>query len=331
MTVILWMLVLVFAVYFAIRFYLLKKALKETSKQLQMIQKDLKKNQVLHLPLPDHDLENLMSSINCVLDAVREERKDYAKRESEFQSEIEAISHDLRTPLTVILGYLGFLQKQRLSLTTDQREMLDIMERKTRSMETLISQFYDYSRLNANDYEIKIEEIDVGRVLREVFTENCMILERATLNVQTDFPNHPIWIEGETTALKRIFSNLFQNAGRYANCFLHISIQEKGTSVQVIFENDMQKANADTIPYLFDRFYMADPSRNKGGTGLGLTIAKCLAEKMAGSLTADFIHIKEQGTPSLRFTLCLKGTNKNENVTPAVSGAYGDIGTSPTR
>ena len=114
--------------------------------------------------------------------------------------------------------------------------------------------------------------------------------------------------------MKRIFSNLFQNAGRYANCFLHISIQEKGTSVQVIFENDMQKANADTIPYL-----------------LGLTIAKCLAEKMAGSLTADFIHIKEQDTPSLRFTLCLKETNKYENVTPAVSGAYGDIGTSPTR
>ena len=87
-------------------------------------QKDLKQNQVLHLPLPDHDLENLMSSINCTLDAIRNERKDYAKRESEFQSEIEAISHDLRTPLTVILGYLGFLQKQRLSLTTEQKEML---------------------------------------------------------------------------------------------------------------------------------------------------------------------------------------------------------------
>lgn len=313
MTAILLTLVLVLAAYFAFRFYLLKKALKETSEQLQVIQKDLKQNQVLHLPLPDHDLEALMSSINCTLDAIRSERKDYAKRESEFQAEIEAISHDLRTPLTVILGYLGFLQKQRLSLTADQKEMLDIIERKARSMEILISQFYDYSRLNANDYEIKIEEIDVGRTLREVFAENCMMLEKAMLQVKTDFPNHPVWVEGETTALERIFSNLFQNAGRYANHFLNISIQENGTSVQIIFENDTLKANADNIPHLFDRFYMADTSRNKGGTGLGLTIAKCLAEEMAGSLTADLINGEGKETPRLRFTLCLKGTNRYEN------------------
>lgn len=313
MTAILLTLVLVLAAYFAFRFYLLKKALKETSEQLQVIQKDLKQNQVLHLPLPDHDLEALMSSINCTLDAIRSERKDYAKRESEFQAEIEAISHDLRTPLTVILGYLGFLQKQRLSLTADQKEMLDIIERKARSMEILISQFYDYSRLNANDYEIKIEEIDVGRTLREVFAENCMMLEKAVLQVKTDFPNHPVWVEGETTALERIFSNLFQNAGRYANHFLNISIQENGTSVQIIFENDTLKTNADNIPHLFDRFYMADISRNKGGTGLGLTIAKCLAEEMAGSLTADLINGEGKETPRLRFTLCLKGTNRYEN------------------
>lgn len=313
MAVLVLILALALAAYFAIRLYLLKRALKETSDQLQDIQKDLKQNQVLHLPLPDHDLENLMSSINCSLDAIRNERKDYAKRESEFQSEIEAISHDLRTPLTVILGYLGFLQKQRLSLTTEQKEMLDIIERKARSMETLISQFYDYSRLNANDYEISIEEIDVGRTLREVFAENCIMLERAALKVKTDFPNHPVWVEGDATALERIFSNLFQNAGRYANHFLNISIQESGTSVQIVFENDTQKTNADNIPYLFDRFYMADTSRNKGGTGLGLTIAKCLAEEMAGSLTADLINGEGKKTPRLRFTLCLKRTNRYEN------------------
>ena len=86
MAVLVLILALALAAYFAIRLYLLKRALKETSDQLQDIQKDLKQNQVLHLPLPDHDLENLMSSINCSLDAIRNERKDYAKRESEFQS-----------------------------------------------------------------------------------------------------------------------------------------------------------------------------------------------------------------------------------------------------
>jgi len=298
-------LVLVLAAYFAIRFYLLRKALKETCDELQMIQRDLAQNQVLHLPLPDCVLEALMKSINGTLEAVRDERKEYARRESEFQSQIEAISHDLRTPLTVIAGYLGFFRKQSSDLTAEQREMLDVMERKTRLMETLISQFYDHSRLVANDYEIKAERIDVGRTLREVFTENCIILERNKLDVQTAFPNHPVWIEGDATALERIFSNLFQNAGRYADHFLNISIKENGANIQIIFENDIQKAGAENIPYFFDRFYMADSSRNKGGTGLGLTIAKCLAEEMNGSLTAALIEGEEQGNPLLRFTLCL--------------------------
>lgn len=314
MTVILLTFVSVLAAYFAIRFYLLKKALKETSEQLQVIQKDLKQNQVLHLPLPDHDLETLMSSINCTLDAIRSESKDYAKHEREFQSEIEAISHDLRTPLTVILGYLGFLQKQCLSHTAEQKEMLDIIERKASSMETLISQFYDYSRLNANDYEMEIEEIDVGRILRKIFAENCMMLEKAALQVKTDFPNRPVWVEGETTALERIFSNLFQNAGRYANQFLNISIQENGTSVRIIFENDTKKITAEEVPYIFDRFYMADVSRNKGGTGLGLTIAKYLAEEMGGSLEAGFIKSEKDETLLLRFTFCLKACVPNNSV-----------------
>ncbi len=310
MLVFLLLLISAFAVYFAVRLYLLKNALKETEKDLQSIQKDISKNQVLYLPLPDCNLEELMKSINSTLDAVRNERKEYAKRENEFQSQIEAISHDLRTPLTVILGYLGFLQKQRASLTLEQREMLDVVERKTRSMEKLISQFYDYSQITAGDYEISIGEIDVGRILREVFTENCMILEEAHLNVMADLPNHPIWVLGEKTALERIFSNLFQNARRYAHNYLKILITNNAEMVQIVFENDTQKITADEVPYVFDRFYMADASRNKGGTGLGLTIAKCLAEEMGGSLDVDFIKGEDDGTLLLHFTLSLKGTQR---------------------
>lgn len=305
MLIFLSLLSLALALYFAVRLYLIKNALKETEKDLQSIRKDISKNQVLHLPLPDHDLEELMKTINSALDAVRNERKEYARRENEFQSQIEAISHDLRTPLTVILGYLGFLQKQRTSLTLEQREMLDVIERKTRSMEKLISQFYDYSRITAGDYEISTDEIDAGRILREVFTENCIILEESHLNVIADLPNYPIWVLGEKTALDRIFSNLFQNVGRYAHNYLKIFISDNEEKVQIIFENDTQKITEKEVSYIFNRFYMADASRNNGGTGLGLTIAKCLAEEMGGSLDADLIKSENDGTLSLRFTLCL--------------------------
>lgn len=294
------------AVYSILRFYLLKNALRETTNQLQSIQKDMTKNQFLHLSLPDHDLEELMKSINSALRAMHDERIKYEKREKEFQLQIEAISHDLRTPLTVILGYLAFLQKQRSTLTVEQQDIVDIIERKSRSMEKLISQFYDYSRITAGGYKLDTEKIDAGRILREVFAQNCLLLEKARLNVQAKLPKHPLWISAEQRALERIFSNLFQNAARYAQTCLKISISENDAEVRIIFENDTEKIQEKDVPYIFDRFYMADPSRSKNGTGLGLTIARRLAEEMQGSLSAQLIDSENCNIPLLRFTLCLK-------------------------
>lgn len=300
--------VLVSAVCFGIRFYMLKKALKETAWELNEILQDISQNQVLHLPLPDQDLEVLLYSINNALYKVREERKKYAKREREFQAQIEAISHDLRTPLTVILGYMKFLQTQEnySSYTNEQKEMLETIERKARIMEKLISQFYEYSRLSANDYELALEEVDVGRILREIFTDNCLILEKANLEVKTDLPHHPLYVEGEKAALERIFSNLFQNARRYAHHFLHIAVQEKEKEICIIFENDTKELDVADIPYLFERFYMKDNARNQDGTGLGLTIAKCLAKEMNGKLEAEIVEDGNSSLKLFRLILCLK-------------------------
>ena len=95
---------IVIAVYFATRFFLLKKAMKEANREFQDILKDIQQNQILHMAMPDKELENMAQSVNQALEQIRTERQEYEKRERAFQSEIENISHDLRTPLTVILG-----------------------------------------------------------------------------------------------------------------------------------------------------------------------------------------------------------------------------------
>lgn len=298
------------AAWFGIRLYMLKKALKETSRELSEIRQDISQNQILRLPSPDSELEQLMRSINGILDEIRNERMKYAERERKFQSQIEAISHDLRTPLTVILGYMKFLQMQEQDLpyTKEQREMLDGIGRKARAMETLISQFYDYSRLSAGDYELRLEEIDAGRILIETFADNCRLLEAARLEVKTDFPDHPVWVRGEEAALERVFSNLLQNAERYAHSYLHIAIRENDGEAWVYFENDTRKASPADLPRLFERFYRKDSSRNQGGTGLGLTIAKYLAEEMNGGLTAEIMESHDSSSWLFRLVLCLKTT-----------------------
>lgn len=314
-------LLLILAAVFALRFYMLKAALQDTSRQLQEICQNIGENQVVHLPLPDRDLEMLMASMNQALNEIRVQGENYARRERAFQAQIQAISHDLRTPLTVILGYLKFFQKKDAMSADEQKEILKIMERKARSMEDLVAEFYDYSRLYARDYTVTIEKTDAGKILREVFAENCLMLESAHLQVSQDLPQHPVWVLGQAGALERIFANLFQNAARYGDSFLELTMEEKGSQILISFTNNTTSLSPGNVPYLFDRFYMGDPSRSRGGSGLGLTIAHSLARAMGGSLTAEMPDGDAPSSPDapdkdekdaafpgrrIRFTLCLK-------------------------
>lgn len=315
------LLVLFFAAagaFFAFRYFSWKRGLREIQRDLSEILQDISRNQILHMPLPDRELEQLILSVNTLLEEVRRERLSYEKREAEFGKLIENVSHDLRTPLTVILGYLKWIKKagagcgctdalpgelpdrcasqgngcQTCPLSGDA---LEILERNARAMEKLVSQFYDFSRLNARDYGLELSEIDVCRILRESIVTNYRLLEEAHLSLDSSLPAHPVVIRGDADALERIFSNLFQNAGRYARSFLDVRLEEDGAGkVNVIFQNDSEPVTEEELAHLFDRFYKKDDSRHQYGSGLGLTVAKSLAELMGGTLTASLVEPPSQ-------------------------------------
>nr|WP_302595933.1 HAMP domain-containing sensor histidine kinase [uncultured Acetatifactor sp.] len=316
--------------YFAFRYFALKRALREMNRDLLEIQKDVSRNQILHLPLPDRALEQAMESVNGTLEEVRRQRLEYEKRETEFQKQMEDISHDLRTPLTVILGYLKWMkrdmaqsiallqmespdipaqtttqaahphqaasedtskqrtaQKAAWEMLSRQAESLEILERNARAMERLVSQFYAFSQLNAREYSLEIRDVDICRLLKESLAGHWQMLEKACLRLESFLPEHPVMVRGNKDACERIFANMLQNAGRYARSYLDISLSESCGLVQIFFQNDSVRLKEDDIPNLFHRFYKNDVSRSKGGSGLGLTIAKSLAEAMGGTLTAQ--------------------------------------------
>ena len=272
--------------YFALRYFSIKRALRDADLELQEIRKDLTQNQILHLSAPDKDLEQFIHSINHALEDMKKERQSCQKREKVFQQQMENISHDLRTPLTVILGYLKYIRSKE-SQPKHLEETLETIERKARAMEKLVSQFYDISRLASQDYELSIQRLDVCRLLREALTDNYQTLAQKDLKIETHLPNHPVFTHGDTQALERIFSNLLQNAGRYALTFFRAELLEYPGKACIRFTNDSSKLAPQDIPHLFERFYMQDAARSQSGTGLGLTIAKSLAEAMGGALTAE--------------------------------------------
>lgn len=143
--------------YVAFRYISLLRALKQIQKELDVIQQDLSKNQMIHLPVPNNRLKELLITINSFLDELHHERARYTKQEKEFQKQIENISHDLRTPLTSLLGYVRLYKKSQSSYISQNAELsdtLDVIERKSESLKNLITQFYDFSRLTAHDYTV---------------------------------------------------------------------------------------------------------------------------------------------------------------------------------
>lgn len=190
---------IVIAVYFVTRFFLLKKAMKEANREFRDILKDIQQNQILHMEMPDKELENMAQSVNQALEQIRTERQEYEKRERAFQSEIENISHDLRTPLTVILGYLKLMKGQK----EPDMEMVETIERKAKTMQRLVTDFYDLSRLSARDYEVEIKETDAGRILRESLMDSYHILEKRALELEAEIPEHIIEVLGDALAVEK--------------------------------------------------------------------------------------------------------------------------------
>lgn len=302
--------------YFAFRYVSMLYAFKKVIKEIGDIQKDLSQNQMVHLPMPNKHLKKLLFSFNTLLEGIQKERQTYEKQEKEFKRQIENISHDLRTPLTVILGYLKFLRasvEHQVHADKELSETINMIEHKAQIMKNLVTQFYDFSRLNANDYALQLKEVDVSRILRESLMGNYQILEEAHLQIEAAMLDSPAWVVGEESAFERIFLNLFQNAVRYADTFLCITIKERKETVSITFVNDTKLLTEEEVAHIFDRFYRQDSSRNQGGTGLGLTVSKTLAEQMGAELTASILEEEcaEVNTKpvSVCFELCMKLTS----------------------
>lgn len=271
--------------YLSVRLYLLKVSMKDAGKQLREINEKLEENRIVRLSAPNKELEELLVEINNSLQGIRQERIVYAKREKEFKQQIENISHDLRTPLTSMIGYLKIMDVSNLN--EEEKEDLQTVLKKAERLQELISQFYDFSRLTAQDYPLELSAVDATKVLREVMADAYSELSARNLEVTVDLPERAVWIEGNANALQRVFQNLLQNAGRYAVKELAVSVCEEAERVFICFKNDTKDLYEQEVERLFERFYTVDKSRSNGSTGLGLTIAKEFVEKMGGSIEAE--------------------------------------------
>ena len=284
------------AILYMVRFYRLRANLRREAKELEEIGQNPEENRILHISFPDKEAESFLEAVNAYILVTRKEKITYRNRERELRAQIENISHDLRTPLTAIIGYLELLDVS--GMDEENLEMVENISGKARSLQRLIGNFYDLSRLELNDYRLQPERLDVSRFAREIALTFYQQFEERGLAVQlTDISAEAMFICADTGAMERIFSNMFQNALRYAKSYFCLRVFRDGGKICLSFENDTDALRAEDVEHLFERFYMTQKSRTTEGSGLGLRISKLLAEAMGGSAEASL----EQGVLRIRY------------------------------
>lgn len=281
------------SVYLSARFFLLYNNMREAKENLKEISKDIERNRRLTLSSPNKDMENLLVEINNYLEITQMEKIKNVRREQELRKEIENISHDLRTPLTSILGYIDLMKDEEIG-NEEKYEYISIVEKKSRALKNLIQNFYDLSRLETDEYKIEIKNIDIHKELMEQLLIFYNDFDKKNIDVELNLGDKEIIIQGDLKIIERIFINLIQNAAKYTKDTFKVCIKESKDNVDIIFSNNVENLEEIPVEKLFNRFYMKDESRNNQSSGLGLTITKLLVEKINGSIKAEindnFIH-----------------------------------------
>ena len=239
----------------------------------------------LDIPCPNRAAEELLLAVNRLLELRQEERAAYRRQEQELRRQIANVSHDLRTPLTSILGYLQLLEQP--DLPPEKRvEYLSVIEGRARTLRTFIGAFYDLSRIEGGELPLEREQVDLGRALSDQLADAYEQLEQAGLTVEADLRPGlpPVW--ADSGAVARIFSNLLTNALRHGSGALTVRLYREGGQIVSDFSNPAQDMTAEDAAHVFERFYTADKMRTGQSTGLGLAIVKALAERMGHTAAA---------------------------------------------
>lgn len=242
-------------------------------------------------------LMDLGRQINSLLTQHQKLKANYKSEQISSKKMLANISHDIKTPLTVILGYLEIMQLSH----TD--EMLKKVEEKAKQVMSLINQFFTLAKLEAGDTDINLCKININELCRENVLSFYEILLQMEFEVELSIPETPIFVQGNKDALQRILYNLLSNVMRYGSDgkYLGIFLNEDENNVYIDVTDKGKGIKPEHVSNVFDRLYTMEDSRNREiqGNGLGLTIAKNLTEKLGGELYLESI-------PNIKTTFTVK-------------------------
>ncbi len=239
----------------------------------------------LRLSLPNKNIENLIAEINTLIDDKRKMENIYKEKDMELREAIANMSHDLRTPLTSIMGYVYLLNDDKLD-KEERKEYLKIIEKRSAVLNDLITNFYGLSRIQADQYEIKLEPVNLELVLGEIIAAFYETLDYKFGEPEINIEEGLGPVLGDKQALNRIFTNLIENIIKHGEGEVKISLKKKKKYIVMEFSNKAEDLESKDVNRIFEKFFTKDRMRTGQNTGLGLAIVKLLVEKQGQKIKA---------------------------------------------
>lgn len=298
---------LILSLFLTLKLFLLHKSIRGISEELTAIQ-GVHTNALVTISSGDRHIRRLAAQLNRQLSRLRSRQLKYENGDRELKEAITNISHDLRTPLTAMSGYLELLQKelsgggvtgngQALPASSAEKSAryLAILQNRLDTMKQLTEELFRYSVVLSVQEE-KLEKLSLNRILEDSLIASWSNLEQRGITPVICIPQTPVIRLLDSSSLSRVFANILSNAVKYSDGDLQVTLTEAGA---ITFSNHAAALTPVTVKKLFDRFYTVESSN--ASTGLGLSIARLLTERMGGSIDAAYeegeLHITVQFPP----------------------------------
>ena len=234
--------------------------------------------------------QHVITSVNALVDTITQAMQEERASEKSKDELITNVSHDLRTPLTSIIGYLGLIEDHQYQSEEDIVKYSHIAYDKAKQMKNLVEDLFEYTKVQQHGAPVNLMTVDLGQLLEQVGASFELEADKKGIAINVSCEPTPLSITADPEKLGRLFSNLVANALKYGHgaSYIHLTAKQLGEKVVITVAEDGEKIPAESVKHLFERFYRVESSRNKatGGTGLGLAIVQSIVELHHGSVTA---------------------------------------------
>ena len=240
----------------------------------------------------DSDLQEFIDSIHILVDSTVEAMEEERRIEQTKDELITNVSHDIRTPLTSIIGYLGLVTEKRYQSFDEANNYVETAYQKAQQMRVLVDDLFEYTSVHQADASLNIIQFNMVQLLEQLAIDFMIEAEAKGMEIQIRSSKDKLMMYGDSEKLVRVFSNLISNALKYAVDGSQIIIDVKETEenmLEIIVRNDGEKIPDEALGQIFERFYRAESSRSQevASTGLGLAIVKSIVELHLGQISVE--------------------------------------------